>query len=64
MTLHTSDTKTFSDAIRAASDYLSINPVFVFSAFAPFIVFRRIIEFSFAIVSTFQYLSQTKTHAK
>jgi predicted nucleotidyltransferase component of viral defense system len=29
MTLHTADTKTFSDAIRAASEHLNINPVFV-----------------------------------
>lgn len=29
MTLHTADTKTFSDAIRAASEHLKINPVFV-----------------------------------
>ena len=29
MILHTADTKTFSDAIRAASEYLNINPVFV-----------------------------------
>lgn len=29
MTLHTADNKTFSDAIRAASDHLRINPVFV-----------------------------------
>ena len=29
MTLHTTDTKTFSDAIRAASEHLKINQVFV-----------------------------------
>lgn len=29
MTLHTADTKTFSDAIRAASEHLKINPVFI-----------------------------------
>ncbi len=54
MTLHTADTKTFSDAIRAASEHLSINPVFVGKDYWITLVLNRLSKTKFVNETVFK----------
>lgn len=54
MTLHASDIKTFSDAIRAASEYLKINSVFVEKDYWITLVLNKLSKTKFASETVFK----------
>jgi predicted nucleotidyltransferase component of viral defense system len=54
MTLHTADTKTFSDSIRAASEHLKINQVFVEKDYWITLVLNRLSKTKFASETVFK----------
>ena len=54
MTLHTSNTKTFNDSIRAASEHLHINPVFVEKDYWITLVLNRLSKTKFVNETVFK----------
>jgi hypothetical protein len=54
VTLHTADTKFFSDTIRAASEHLNINQVFVEKDYWIILVLNRLSKTDYASETVFK----------